>query len=296
MNIKIQSISMPSTSSNKHVAFPPTLVLGASGRLGRLLQNFWIDKPVTWASRRGIDNTVQIDPLADFRALAASAHDHSCIFGLSGVVPGKGDLSLNTSIAQSAIRAAAAAGDRSVFLCSSAAVYGRGDSVWTEDATPLPESPYGNAKFEMEQRALELADKLSVKVCCLRIANVAGADAILGGWKPGFSLDQFENGTTPLRSYIGPGQFADVLAQLISQSKVLPRILNVCLPAPVYMGDLLDAVERPWQPQIAGTGAIPSVVLSAENLARFTSVAAMGDTAPDIVADWLAWTRRRTVA
>lgn len=278
----------------KHVTFPPTLVTGSSGRLGRMLQDHWRDDRILWTSRRGGAGLHACDPLRDPKAIATLQRKVDVVLCLAGVLPGRGSLDHNSRIATATVRAAAEAGAGTVFLCSSAAVYGNSAEVHSELDVVLPTSPYGSAKLRMEQEAKDAAKTLGVGLCCLRIANVAGADAILGGWRPGFQLDQLPDGTTPVRSYIGPLAFAACLAQLIARAHDLPDIVNIALPTPVAMGDLLDAAGLTWSARPATANTIPRVVLDTTRLSNYVTLAPAEDTAQGIADDWANWREKGT--
>ena len=130
-------------------------------------------------------------------------------------------------------------------LASSAAVYGAQAGLLAETAPPAPLSDYARIKIGMEQQGAELGQSLDVPVCALRIGNIAGVDAILGGWRVGFRLDRFEDGTTPRRSYIGVKTLARTLLAL-SRCRDLPPVLNVAAPGVTEMGALLDAAGLDW--------------------------------------------------
>ena len=196
---------------------PKVLVLGATGRIGTILRKRWPQDPgwgairdqVTWQTRQvaaGLGpGWCGLDPLRQPGALAQAASGQTVILCLAGVVTGRApgsDLDDNVTLAEAAIRAAADTRAR-VILASSAAVYGNQAGVLDEAAVLAPQNAYGRAKATMEARGAALGAELGVAVTSLRIGNIAGIDAILGGWRPGFSLDQFDDGRTPRRSYIG---------------------------------------------------------------------------------------------
>ncbi|MEL6914372.1 MAG: NAD-dependent epimerase/dehydratase family protein [Pseudomonadota bacterium] len=241
------------------------LVIGASGRLGRAVRAAWPDMPgveVTWAARSGADGTQAVD-LARPGALEAAARvtGAEAIASLAGTVTARDHVTL----AEEAARAAEAL-DLPLFLPSSAAVYGGGAAL-AEDA-PLPDpatlAPYGSMK-----QAMEAAMAGRPRVTCLRIGNVAGADAILGGWRPGFELDTFPDGRTPRRAYLTAGDLARVLAGLAqaAQTRALPPVLNVARPGTEEMGALLDAAGLAWRPRPAPPGALEEVSLDTAALA-----------------------------
>ena len=239
-------------------------VLGASGTLGRIIRKVWGEEGVRYVGRR-----------PDVAGCQA-------VLDLRGMVNGRGDVYDNISIARTALDAAADAGAGHVFLPSSAAVYGESSGVQTEDMS-APCSDYGHAKLEMERMAAEHPHPST----CLRIGNVAGADAILGGWRPGFSLDQLPDGSTPARSYIGPTCMARVLRDLMGL-KDLPPVLNLAAPCVVEMGSLLDFADLPWKTRPATPQTIPRVELSTARLESLVRFAPKDRTPEGIVADWRA--------
>lgn len=250
------------------------VVLGAHGRLGRLLRPVF---PVaaTWLGRGDADIT---DGSALRRVLDA-ADAVLCLAGVTnarfGPMEGNSDLALRT------LDAAQVVGAGRVFLFSSAAVYGRVSGMLGEDGPTAPLSPYGVAKLEMERIATAHTHPSTV----LRLGNVAGADAILGGWKPGFALDTLPDGSTPLRSYIGPATLARLLSDLCAAPD-LPPLLNVAAPGAVAMGALLDAADLPWLAQPANGDTIAKVVLDTTRLQRIATFAPHDGTPEGIVADW----------
>ncbi len=273
--------------------FPKVLVLGATGRIGGILRGCWPRGGARWQARaaRPGSGWHVLDPLAEPAALARAAAGCDAVLCLAGTVPGRGRLDQGrladtTPLAEAAVRAGAAAGAR-VLLASSAAVYGAAGGVLREHRPPAPRSDYGRAKVDMERRAADLAAELGVPVTCLRIGNVAGVDAILGGWQPGFGLDRFADGRTPRRSYIGPASLARVLGDLLAAPD-LPEVLNVAAPGAIAMGALLDAADLGWTPRVPDDSAIPEVRLCTETLERFTRFAPAECTAAGMVAQWRA--------
>ncbi|MCB1365402.1 MAG: NAD-dependent epimerase/dehydratase family protein [Rhodobacteraceae bacterium] len=277
--------------------FPRVLVMGATGRIGGILRRVWgaggSGDRVLWQSRAPAPGPgwVSLDPLAEPGALARAAAGTEAILCLSGVVPARAaagaDMADNTALALAAVRAGAEAG-AAVLLASSAAVYGDCSEVLRETGALAPVSDYGRAKAAMEARAIALGAARGVAVTALRIGNVAGVDAALGGWRPGFRLDRFADGRTPRRSYIGPATLARVLGDLAAAAAgggaPLPRALNVAAPGTVEMGALLDAAGLAWTPRPAPPGAIPEVVLDVSALRGFTALTAR-DSLPRNLVD-----------
>ena len=269
------------------------LVLGATGRIGRMVQSAWADMDEVsplWQTRRGraAPGWVNCDILGDPEGLAAACARADVILTLAGVTPGRGaDMGLNSALALAAQRAA---GGRPHLLASSAAVYGRAGGLCRESDAVQPAAPYGIAKRAMEQAVLAEDGP----VTCLRIGNVAGADQILGrtGQGAALTLDRFPDGRTPRRNYIGPATLARVLADLAmaaGQGRALPDILNVAAPGTVEMGALLDEAGCPWVPRAAPPDAIAEVVLDITTLSRFTRPDPATGTAAALVAEWRAY-------
>ena len=271
------------------MGFPVTVVLGASGRIGRVLRHCWrqsetlAEAEIRWQSRQPLEETgsktettCQLDPLADPAGLAQLVTGADLVLCLAGSIPGRGgDLADNSRLALATVRAAARAAETSgapaprVLLSSSAAVYGNQPGLLSEDSALHPANAYGTAKAEMEYQALALGQQLGVAVTALRIGNIAGLDAILGGWKPGFCLDQFADHRSPRRSYIGPKTLAKTLARLLATPGAcpdLPQALNLAQPAPLEMAALLRAADLPFAWRPAPQTAIAEVELDLSRL------------------------------
>lgn len=267
--------------------FPETLILGATGRIGRLLRHFWsTPPPLLWQARRPQPGKgwQVFAPLEDPAALASAAAGRQ-ILCLAGSVPGRsGNLADNSRLAAAAIEAAAP-GSR-VLLASSAAVYGSQAGLLPEDAPLQPANAYGAAKAEMEARAAHAAARRDVGLCVLRIGNVAGLDAALGGWRPGFTLDQFADGRTPARSYIGAQSLAAVLHRLLALPR-LPAVLNIAQPGAVQMSGLLTAAGREIALRPAPPSAIAEVELDVSRLASLLPAGALKPAdAAQMAAEW----------
>lgn len=273
-------------------AGPRILVTGAGGRLGGLLRRVWGDGAgarIVWQSRRAGDGLTVLDPLADGAALARAAQGADVILALAGVVRGDGAaLAQNTDLALAAVEAARAAGVRTVMVASSAAVYGAAAPPLREDGAVAPVSDYGRAKLAAEAAALAAAG--AVNVCCLRIANVAGADALLAGNPDGAPLRlDLVGGQALRRSYLGPRALGAILLQLCDRAAGggrLPDRLNLALDGVVAMDELLAAAGRSWVASAAGEGTIAEVRLDVTRLKRLADLPHDGADAAAVVADW----------
>lgn len=272
-----------------------TLVVGASGRVGRLLTRAWASAgkdPVLQHRGGGLDYDgpqLQWEPLAAvepgstplgrgglFRAMVV----------LAGTVPGRGDLALNAMLAEACCRAAEAAGIPQVLLASSAAVYGVNDGTpFREDAPLRPISDYGRAKIAAELVADDWRGR-GLAVTALRIGNVAGADALLANSKRPLPIDCFADGKGPLRSYIGPQSMARMIAALVGRD--LPAVINVATPRPVAMADLAAAANLPWTYVPAPRTARQAITMNCDLLASLLPFDAAETTASGIARQWQA--------
>lgn len=263
------------------------LLLGGSGRLGVMLRAHWPAKDdLRVQSRSAGDGMLVFDPL-DTDAVRKASDGARAIICLAGVTPQRAArtgeaLSANADLAIAAVRASDGA---RVFTASSAAVYGATAGVHRETDEARPVSPYGLAKLEMEELALAAGQAGGVPVTALRIGNVAGADAILAGWHEGMQVDQFADGTTPARSYIGPLTLAHCMYALTRHDTVAD-VINVAAPGTVAMGDLLDAAGLAWLARPAPAEAIAKVALDVSLLERYVDFTAVDGTAAGIVAEW----------
>jgi len=210
-------------------------------------------------------------------------------------------LAQNTTIALAALNHARQLEIPSVFLMSSAAVYGapKNSAPLVETATPAPVSGYGQSKLAMEQ-AVNVWRRANpdapTNVICLRVGNVAGADRLLlntaksSVTKP-LRLDRFADGSNPQRSYIGPITLANVLATLCNSTKSgtqLPKLLNIAAPEAVFMANLLGAANSPWAVQAAPKGAIKSVCIDTSTLGAFHKFTARDSDPAEIIRQWRA--------
>ena len=267
------------------------LVTGAGGRLGRLLR--------AAARRAGSDGTrlafQSRQPGADIAwapgdPLSALPRCETLValWGATGGDPAA--LAANSALVATSRQVALACGARRLIHLSSAAVYGPGRGM-TEDAPLLPTADYGRSKRAMEQAVAALPADDGMAHCCLRLANVVGADSLapgLRGTAP-VGMDQFADGRGPLRSYIAPGDLLRVLRALSAlPPDALPPVLNVAAPAPVRMDDLVRARGRDlaWRP--APDTAVPEVSLDVTRLETLLPGTTACHTADAMIADWAA--------
>lgn len=273
------------------MAPPRILILGASGRLGTMLRlspearglhQIWQFRSSP-SEKVHFGESIVFDPMDGAPRMAPV----DMVLCLSGIVPGKGPMSLNSELALAAVECARALQAKHILLPSSAAVYGPAKITLTEQLKPYPQTAYGKAKLDMENQALARAEHHGLKATVLRIGNVAGADALLDQNKPWRMLDRFDSGTGPVRSYIGPRAFGLILYALIRHScsgTPLPTRLNLALRGGVAMAELCDAAQLDKRWQDAPSNAIESVVLDVTCLAKLVDVPIADAKA--IVTDW----------
>ena len=137
--------------------------------------------PILWHGRRagpGVDVVWDIG-----QGAAPDLPRGSIVLHLAGRTTGSAqDLDENRRATEALCRAARNCDAAQVFLMSSAAVYAPGPDAIPESQPPAPISPYGRAKLAAEQAATTLAGP---RLTILRLANLAGADALLGNVRAG---------------------------------------------------------------------------------------------------------------
>ncbi|WP_085790491.1 NAD-dependent epimerase/dehydratase family protein [Roseivivax jejudonensis] len=263
------------------------LLLGATGKVGRLVRGAWdratgSDARLVPVGRSG-EGVTHWEPGEPTDALPRV----DAVAALWGVTPGQGrDLSENARLALAAQHLGTALGARLVLHASSAAIYRPGAADLPETQPPDPPAAYGAAKAEME-RVLEHAP--GPRAICLRIGNVAGADSLCAAVDRGdtVTLDRFADGGSPVRSYIGPSDLARVIVALsAAETRSLPAILNVAAPSPTAMADLALAAGRPVAFRAAPPTAVPRVALDTTRLARICPLDPEAGSAARLIADW----------
>lgn len=258
------------------------LVIGGTGRVGRMLAALWpqdMPRPL-WQRRAGAAPLQDDDIIWDILATAPPALPHpiSAVIVLAGVTHGTPEaLQQNTQLAQTGRTLAQKHGVKTL-IASSQAVYGRDINALSETDIPHPATPYGQAKWDMEQ-----AVKTHPDVTCLRIGNVAGCDGLFQAMARGpMKIDQFPNGQSPKRMMIGPRDLARTLAHLSAIQNRLPTALNIASPALVAMSAMADAAGATWDWKPAPDDALP--ILEMDVSALLTHLALPSVTAQDLVA------------
>lgn len=275
------------------------LVLGSSGRVGRMLRHSWAQDAsgiaFTFQTRDPASADLLWDVLHPLPQALLHAAPFDCMIVLSGVVPRPGaDVAGNAALGAAALAAAARLDIGSVLLASSSAVYGAGrGSPFCESDPAEPVNAYGRAKLEMEEQCRAQARASGIRLCCLRIGNVAGADALLGAAQAlpqgtERALDMFADGGTPERSYIGPHSMARVLSTLAHTRLQLPEVLNIAAPYPVTMRALAETAQLPFALVPAPQTAHQRITLDCTALAALHRFAPAESDPAEMVRQWQA--------
>ena len=283
------------------------ILVGGTGRVGRMLVPHWPfpDRlQISRRSRSGAGGGLVWSPLDGPAALldhlSRTGTAPQAMIVLAGVTPAPGvdaaAMQGNSHLAVACLHAARAAGIGRVLLASSSAVYGVDPegAPFAEGAPLHPLNAYGRAKQAMEAAALPFRAQ-GIDVCCLRIGNVAGADALLhplsaamDALRQPVRIDAFADGLGPLRSYIGPQTMARLLARLAELPAPLPEVLNFAAPNPVRMVALARAAGWPVEMVPAPAQAHQSITLDCAHLARLCPMMEKDSDPADMVAQWKA--------
>ncbi|MYM55445.1 NAD-dependent epimerase/dehydratase family protein [Thalassovita mangrovi] len=279
------------------------LVLGASGKVGRLLRAVWsAETPqglrVIYQFRDAAPDAADCirfapgDPAEDLGTIDA-------VLSLWGVTSGDARaLAANTDLGLEAMRIARATGADRVLHASSIAVYAPSDAPLGEDDPVGAPNAYGAAKADME---IAVRSETGPRSCCLRIGSVAGAESLAASVdayqaaevKTPLTLHRFASGHGPARSYIAPSDLARAIEALALRPLTdLPEAVNIGASRPVTMDALLHAAGIPFDWQPAPDAAREIAVLNTECLHRLAPLP-RDDGDPDhIVRDWLHWRAR----
>jgi UDP-glucose 4-epimerase len=280
---------------------PRLLLMGASGRIGRSVRKSWdsqiqpvCDVVYQYRSQFGVEDLFW-DPMSGVDLLLQHIESHgkfNAMVVLSGtIVVTEDTLEYNSRLAEACLSAAHAAQIPKILIASSSSVYGAwGAEAFSESDNLKPLSMYGLSKVKME-RICETWSNIGLEICCLRIGNVTGADALLSQWqhcdlKNPLLLDRFPNGKGPQRSYIGPNRLADAIIGLALYEKRLPAAINLASSPPVYMEDLANMANLPWTWKEASTNAHQYITL---DLTLLNSILCQPQSnLNDMIADWIS--------
>ncbi|TNF20172.1 MAG: NAD-dependent epimerase/dehydratase family protein [Rhodobacteraceae bacterium] len=264
------------------------LVLGATGRVARSLRRVWDEKPpenieLVWVSRRMIPG---VDLVWAPGEPVDSLPQCDAVFSLWGPVAGdRATLDINTTLARASQEVARHRGADRVIHASSSAVYAPSAQVLDEDAPCAPRNEYGCAKLRMERHlAAETPTPL-----ILRIGNVVGAGGLFDAlWQDKeIFLDQFADGSGPVRNYVAPTTLARIVEVLACRPlDGVPRVMNVGGRRPVAMQDIVQAAGRDFTWRPVPDCELPAMVL---NMDRLNALIDLGDDSTDpvqLVDEW----------
>lgn len=266
------------------------LVLGASGRLGRLVMPLLRDDDRFVAVYRSDPpkGGIRWSPDEPTEALPKV----TAILALWGITPHPDkDLADNTTLAKHAMALGKSLGADRVIHCSSAAVYGAKTDARETGGPDETTHPYGVAKFEMEHaiEAMVSNDPSLPVPVSLRIANVSGADSLFTALDRGteMTVDQFADGGGPLRSYVSPKAFVQCCLDLLAMpASALPRVLNIAQQPPIDMADIVTAAGRSMARKPAPQGVIQNVALNTDRLQSILSKPLAPATPQGLVDEW----------
>lgn len=272
------------------------LVLGASGKLGRMLMRHWqVAGPAGWHARWQYRKNAPPDGIEWQPGAPAPMLSVGAVLALWGVTPRTGraapcDLADNAALAIQAMELGAGLGAERVLHCSSAAVYEPGPAPLKEAAAGGDINVYGRAKLDMEEAIAGwcAAHPDGPRAVIMRIGNVAGADSLfdaIGRGAGSVTLDRFETGEGPRRSYVSLRVLAQAIEILLNcPVDPAPLIVNVATQPPLAMEDIARAAGCGVDWRAAPQGAAPMVWLDTSRLARLTDLP--GETAAALVDEW----------
>lgn len=243
---------------------PRVLVLGASGKVGRLLRGVpgaGLGPATIWHSYREL---VGFDTW-DISQRPPRGVSFDAILNLAGGPNCNEEDGL--ALASAANRLAEQAGGVPHFYASSQAVYQVADAPISEIAPIAPPTPYGASKV-----AAEKVVRSYTKGVCLRIGNVAGADSLFNSMKSGVvTLDRFSDGSSPQRSYVGPGTLGKAITALTIRAVkqgLKHSVYNVASPKALEMAKIVDAAGVKRIPCVAPQTAIRLYALDVSRLSK----------------------------
>ncbi|MCA0042257.1 NAD-dependent epimerase/dehydratase family protein [Celeribacter litoreus] len=282
----------------------PIAFLGASGRIGRLLQAVERRRPdplrrFAWQYRHGVDVGASrflwsdfSDPSPFIDAHARFGFQTLCVFtGAAGQAIFSRELQEHVALTSASLTAAQSAGISRVLVASSSAIYGAAIARPFRETDPAqPINAYGAAKREVERLCSRYRAQTGLEICALRIGNVAGADSLLGRLCPEtreqIVLDVFPDGAGPRRSYVGAHSLYDILCALSDCASRLPERLNVGGCTPVSMDQLLKAADIQWVARQCASEGHQNITLDCKLLGSLCPEVSGASHASDLVSEW----------
>ncbi|WP_425071511.1 NAD-dependent epimerase/dehydratase family protein [Sagittula sp. S175] len=210
------------------------LLLGASGRLGRMVRAAWTG-PALFPVYR--DDIKRIQAEEDLPGLGKIGQIRT-VAALWGSPDRPQE---HATLAVMALHLARFLGAQRVIHCSSAAVYAAGNDDHRESDPLSVRSSYASGKVDMERAIRDWThdNPEGPKSVVLRIGNVAGADSLFANLRPGQSitLDRFSDGRGPCRSYLTGKGFTEVVVAILADRQIVGTY-NVAAHDPLEMADI----------------------------------------------------------
>ena len=141
-----------------------------------------------------------------------------------------------------------------MFTSSAGGVYaGSQDPPFDEGAEPIPNSPYGFAKLEMERRLIEWCSRHGTRLLIARVSSVYGSQQDIGKAQGLLShvlraallrqpLTLFVPFSTT-RNYVSADDAAALILRHVDEDWSGARVANICAPYNVSVATLLRATE-----------------------------------------------------
>ncbi|WP_276606317.1 NAD-dependent epimerase/dehydratase family protein [Pacificoceanicola onchidii] len=231
-------------------------MLGASGKLGRMLRAVWRHIPQqdyeiipVFRTLTDFPGAVTWQPGED----AAVLPRIDSIISVWGVTRGDDEaLSTNARLAVAAMDLATELGAERVLHASTQAIYKPKTTPINEDSALQPANAYGLSKLLAERAVTQWRETHphGPRAVQLRIGNVAGAESLFANLSPEgtVTLDQFADGSGPSRSYIAPQDLATCITGLLQSDFEGP--INVAAPQTTSMEAIARAAgaDVRWKP------------------------------------------------
>lgn len=164
------------------------VVIGATGRLGRMFQAIWQGREdVIWQGRGDVPAGWMGWDILSEPCPPGWIAPGATVLVLAGVTRGCGAAGAEYRAGAGGLQGGGSGGAAQVLIASSIAVYGvaaDGAPPFREGDVAAPQNGYGRAKAEMERAVLDWQAAVGTDapgVTLLRIGNVIGADALIGG-------------------------------------------------------------------------------------------------------------------
>ncbi len=261
------------------------LVLGSTGRIGRVMRHIWTTKPdafstLTWTSRSGAPGTLKWalgDPTGGL------PHADVVIALIGG--------SDEDGLAIATLNMANDIGANRVLLCSTDEVYPPSLTPRDETDDTDPCTPMGLAKVGMEQAVGDWVAKtpFGPMPCIMRLGHVAGADDLFDQMDGGTAvvLDQFNDENGPLRSWLAPQDLARALIALgTCPDRYYPPVVNLAGPRPVATQSILRAAEHQFDWRPATDTAIQSIAMDTGRIGRLNGELVQSSDPGGLVSVW----------